>query len=161
MCEWTNCSTPEELELHLTTQTSLSPHPNIVISSSSSHQPLLPSECTDRFQFKSKEELPKGYMPANSNRSTKWALKVYDLWSQARNQQYPEDPIPEHLLTSCDLVLLNTHLARFTVELGRPVEPYPTHYCPPTTMWTSQIYERKCSNFLDKKDSCFRPLQGT
>ena len=95
MCEWTNCS-GSELELHPTMSTSLSPRPEI--ATSSSHQPLLQSECTDRFKFKKEEELFelfKGYTPANTNRSTKWALKVFDLWSQARNQHYPEDPIPE------------------------------------------------------------------
>ena len=60
--------------------------------------------------------LSKGYAPANTNRSTKRALKVFDIWSQARNQCYPVDPLPEHLLTSYDPVLPNTHLARFAVE---------------------------------------------
>ena len=125
MCKWTNCLTMKEVELHLTT--SSSPRPEIMASgsSSSSHQPLLPDECTDHFQLKSNEELvelSKGYTPADTNRSTKWALKVFELWSQARNQCYPEDPVPEHLLTSCDPVLLNTHLAKLLWKLGRPME---------------------------------------
>ena len=119
MCEWTNCSTSEELKFCLITLISLSPCPKIMTSSSSSsstsHQSLLPSECTDCFQFKSEEELlniSKGYTPANTNKSTKWTLKV---WSQARKQRYPEDLIPEHLQSSYAPVL-NTHLARFAVE---------------------------------------------
>lgn len=118
MCEWMNCSGVPK-EPHLPT---LSPHPEITPTTSSSAypEPLLPSKRQpDCFHFKSDEELlqlAKGYMPANTNRSTKWALKAFDLWSQARNQCYPEDPILEHLLTSCDPVFLNTHLAKFVVE---------------------------------------------
>ena len=132
MCKWTNCPTTEELELRLTTLMPLSPRPEI--ATSSLHQPLLPSECTDCFWFKNEEELfelSKGYTLANTNRSTKWALKVR---SQARNQRYPEDPIPENLLTSCDPVLLNTHLARFTVEARKTNGVLSTRNRSPTTM---------------------------
>ena len=159
MCEWTDCSIPQERKLRLTT--SSSPRP-----STSSPQPLLlPS---DRFQFKSDKELTelsKGYTPANTSRSTKWALNVFDQWCQARNQRYPEDTVPEHLLTSCDPLLLNTHLARFAVEARKTTgESYP-----PATVHQLLCgllrYMREnvpgCPNFLDKKDSRFRPLQGT
>ena len=118
MYKWMNCSGAPK-ESHLPT---LSPHPEITLTTSSLAypEPLLPSERQpDRFHCKSDEELlqlAKGYVPANTNRSTKWALKAFDLWSQARNQHYPEKPVPEHLLTSCDPVLLNLHLARFVVE---------------------------------------------
>ena len=128
----------------------------------SSPQPLLlPSDC---FQFKSNKELTKlskGYTPANTSRSTKWALNV---WCQARNQCYPEDTVPEHLLASCDPLLLNTHLARFAVEARKTTgESYP-----PATVHQLLCellrYMREnvpgCPK-LDKKDSRFQPLQGT
>ena len=65
MCEWTDCSIPQEQKLHLTMSSSPCP-------STSSPQPLLLS--SDRFQSKSDKELTelsKGYTPANTSRSTK------------------------------------------------------------------------------------------
>ena len=158
MCEWTDCSTPEELQLRLLT--SLSSYPEI--ASSTSYQPLLPSESTDRFQFQSVTELlelSKGYTPANTSKATKWTLNVFELWRQARNQCYPEDPVPEHLLTSCDPVLLNTHLARFAVEArktsGDPYPPSTIHQLLCGLLRYMRENVQGCPNFLDKKDSRF------
>ena len=69
-----------------------------------------PSDC---FQFATEEslhELAKGYTPANTSSSTKWALRDFEQWREARNWQHPSDPVPKDLLTSCNPDLLNTTL---------------------------------------------------
>ena len=158
MCKWTNClaTTTASIELRLLTS-----RPETSASSSSSYQPLLPSEC-ERFQFKSDKELlelAKDYTPANTSRSTKWALKVFDLWSQARNQRYPEDPVPDHLLTSSDPVLLNTYLARFTVEArktnGDSYPPSTVHQLLCTLLRHMRDQTPGCPNFLDIRTLVF------
>jgi len=35
--------------------------------------------------------------PANTCKSTKWAVKVFELWKQARSRNHPEDPVPDEL----------------------------------------------------------------
>ena len=90
---------------------------------------------------------------------------MFDLWKHARNQHYPGDPVPESLLTSCDPVLLNTHLARFAVEVRKTNGDY----YPPATVYHllcgllrhMREHTAGCPNFLDKKDSRFQQLHGT
>ena len=102
MCEWTDCrhlpTLTTDLKPHLslpqTSCESLLPRP---AKPSASKQSLLPRE---RFQFFSEEnllELAKGFTPANTRSSTKWALNVFELWKQARNTQHPGDPVPQDL----------------------------------------------------------------
>ena len=100
MCDWTGCP-GVNLEL-------LPPKVNTqLLPLASSKQPPLPS----RFDFASSEklaELAKGNVPANTTKSTKWALKVFKLlWSEARNQRYPEEPVPRDLLNASEPVAIN------------------------------------------------------
>jgi len=97
-----NCSgAPKEPRLP-----TLSPCLEITLMTSSSAypEPLLPSKRQpDCFHFKSDEELlqlAKGYMPANTNRSTNylsqaWAIPIWDLaCARAGKERYPEGDIP-------------------------------------------------------------------
>ena len=137
MCKWTDClgsrlgGVKADADLLHPLRVSLSPHPFIEQQPlTSSTQPLPPSE---HFQFADKKsllELAKGYTPANTSRSTKWALKVFELWSQARNQHQPEADIPHDLLTKCDPAMLNTHVSRFVVEIRKTNGDY----YPPATI---------------------------
>ena len=45
-------------------------------------------------------ELGKEFIPANTSRCTKWALKTFELWRNARNERFPDDSVPEDLLMS-------------------------------------------------------------
>ena len=173
MCEWTGCpGTPNEkpcLPLVVPRPVEEGPCANQA-SAASTYQPLLQSASSadnlgDRFSFKTEEELRELSTPANTSRSTKWALKVFDLWKQARNQRYPEDPVPESLLISCDPALLNIHLARFAAETRKTNgDSYP-----PATVYQLLCgllrYVRECvpgcPNFLDRKDSRFAQFHGT
>ena len=69
-------------------------------------------------------ELGKGLTPANTTRCTKWTLKTFELWKNARNQRFPEDGVPEDLLTCTDPSLLNIHLTWFAVEARKASGEY-------------------------------------
>ena len=85
MCEWTGCpgantaatsSTFTEMELHPQTE-AFQPLP----SASNSATATLTATPPKRFCFATEDqlgELAKGYIPPNTNRQTKWALKVFD-----------------------------------------------------------------------------------
>ena len=170
MCEWTDCRPlpilTTDLEPHLslpqTSCESLLPRP---AEPSTSKQPLLPSE---RFQFSSEEnllELAKGFTPANTRSSTKWALNVFELWKQARNTHHPEDPVPQDLLVTCDPSLLNTHLSKFAVEArkanGEIYPPSTIHQLLCGLLRHMRETVPGCPNFLNKQDSHFCHLHGT
>ena len=49
----------------------------------------------ERFDFASDQqlsELSKGLIPANTSKSTKWAIKTFESWSEARSRSRPQDP---------------------------------------------------------------------
>ena len=88
MCEWTDCPSsgldgvkadadvPHPLRTKMLSRPFIEQQP-----STSSIQPLSPTEL---FQFVDKQnllELAKGYTPTNTSRFTKWALEVFELWS--------------------------------------------------------------------------------
>ena len=139
-CEWTDCTKQAEAtKLHPTRQ----PHPSTneplpSDSCCSKHEPLPSSSSLHpTFQIASEGQLTefsKGLIPANTTKSTKWALKVFDLWREAQNQSNQEDAIPNDILMTNDPALLNTHLSRFAVE-ARKVngDNYPPstihHFC--------------------------------
>ena len=100
MCEWTGCiGAKVNVKLHLPTTSTSEPH--------------LPDE-SERFDFVDEdtlEEFSKGLVLANTARSTKWALKVFELWREQRNERFPGDKIPEDFLCTVDSGVLNTHLS--------------------------------------------------
>ena len=110
-------------------------------------------------------ELAKGFTPANTRSSTKWALNVFELWKQARNTHHPEDPVPQDLLVTCDPSLLNTHLSKFAVEAkkanGEIYPPSTIHQLLCGLLWHMRETVQGCPNFLNKQDSHFRHLHGT
>ena len=130
MCKWTECATVNR-KLHpqmdeLRTDNKLQPLP----STSKIDAPI------KRFDFATDEalaELAKGHIPYNSNRSTKWALTVFEQWRQARNDSHRDNPVPDDLFTTSDPALLNTHLSQFAVETGK----VSGEYYPPATIHQS------------------------
>jgi hypothetical protein len=63
--------------------------------------------------------MSKGMIPANTDKSTKWALSNFDAWKDARDKRYPADKVPEGLFTCNDPAILSLHLSRFALELER------------------------------------------
>ena len=107
----------------------LQPHPHHPrCAESKMSSTLAPSN--ERFStFINNEELAilsKGMVPVNTDRNTKWALSNFFAWKEARNQKYPENPVPEDLFTCSDPATLNTKLSRFVLEARKANgEPYP------------------------------------
>ena len=129
----------------------------------------LPNGTSERFStFVDDEQLAvlsKGVVPANTDKSTKWALANFDAWRKARNEKYPANPVPEDLLTTNDPALLNTQLSRFVLETrksnGEPYPPKTLHQLLCGLLRHMRDIHPGCPNFLDKKDSRFKSLHGT
>ena len=125
--------------------------------SSEPHPKSLPS--AQRFDFADDEqlsELSKGLIPENTSKSTKWALKVFSQWRDARNQRYPDDPVPDDFLSTNDPASLNTYLSKFAVEARKVTGE---HY-PPSTIHQllcgilryMKETNPSCLNYLNKQD---------
>ena len=156
MCEWTGCpgaagnSTPAVISAQ-----------NELASCSSGTTPT-----NERFsEFISDQELSelgRGLIPANTTKSTKWALKTFELWKNSRNQSFPDDRVPQELFMSTDPSLLSTHLTRFAVEArkanGEHYPPSSIHQLLCGILRHMREINPHCPNFLDKKDAGFRSL---
>ena len=109
--------------------------------------------------------LSKGMTPANTSKSTKWALANFDAWRQARNKRYPEDKVPDNLLTSNDPAVLTLHLSRYALETrkenGEPYPPKTIHQLLCGLLRHMKDMNTGCPNFLDKQDTRFKKFQGT
>ena len=109
-----------------------------------------------RFKFIQDDELSKGFVPKNTDMSTKWALKNLQLWKEARNLKFPDDRVPDNLLQVPDESVLNLWLSRYVVETRNAAgEPYPpaTIYQLLSALLRSMRAENPaCKNFLDKKN---------
>ena len=172
MCEWTDCpghSNASGLQLEISPSHPL-PQLEQLRPSSSKDQPHLPmaSNESSRFKFSSEEqlsELAKGLIPENTKGSTNWALKNFNLWLKSRNDANPENPVPEDILTSSDPDLLNHHLSQFVVETrkanGEHYPPSTLHQLLCGLLRHMREVNPCCSNFLNKIDARFRPIQRT
>ena len=73
--------------------------------------------------------MSKGYVPDNSKKNTKWALKVLRNWKTTTNVCCGKEgkPVcPNDLLESPDVKEVNFRLSRFVAEVcNRKGEPYP------------------------------------
>ena len=123
---------------------------------------------TNRFSFKTESEmkvLSKGFVPKNTSNSTSWAVRNFRAWSNSRNECFPDDPVPNDLLTSSDTETLNKWLSLFAAETRNSKgEPYP-----PSTIYqllsgllrSMREHNPECPNFVDKKNPSFRKLHRT
>ena len=109
--------------------------------------------------------LSKGVVPANTDKCTRWALSNFAAWKKARNEKHPEDPVPEDIFACNDPATLNTHLSRFVLETrksnGDFYPPKTLHQLLCGLLRHMRDVNPGCLNFLDKKDSRFKPLHGT
>ena len=98
MCDWTDCPGGKESEFPES-------------SALSREQRFTEFVSDDKLA-----NLAKGFVPDNTERNTRWALKNFDLWRKARNECRPEDPVPEDFFQCSDPKILNRHLSRFVLE---------------------------------------------
>ena len=107
MCEWTDCPGAKvNASLRLPSTSKFEPHPTASkfephpTASTFEPHPTASKSATasKRFEFADEETLEKfskGLTPANTGWSTKWALKVFELWQEERNKRFPGDKVPE------------------------------------------------------------------
>ena len=109
--------------------------------------------------------LSKGMTPANTDKSTKWALSNFYAWKGARNRRHPSDQVPEDLFTCNDTTALRLHLSRYAFETrktnGEPYPPKTIHQLLCGLLRYMRNVNPGCPNFLDKKDNRFKKLHGT
>jgi hypothetical protein len=72
------------------------------------------------------QEIFKGYVPANTAKSTAWGVKVFQDWRSERNRNVLEEQCPSDLFETPDPVQINFWLSRFVAEVRKQNgEPYP------------------------------------
>ena len=151
------------------------PVPEPVPSIRRSLTPLPPVEpltleqpSTKRFKFSTEDEissLSKGVKPLNTSRQTRWALKTFKAWCDARNSDSQVDSVPDNLLETQDVAALSKHLSRFVVEVrkenGEHYPPATVHQILCGILRYMRDISYECPNFLDKSDGRFKDLHGT
>lgn len=133
----------------------------------SSEQNVSETPASKGFKFafeKELEELTSGVVPESTSRSTKWALKTFYSWCEARNKAEDTAGVPSDLLTNPDINLLNKYLAMFAVEArkanGELYPPATLHHLLCGLLRHMREVSPCCPNFLDKKDK-FKKLHNT
>ena len=61
------------------------------------------------------ERIAVGYIPKNTEKTTKWAVQNFNEWRKVRNRKFANDPVPSDLLTStnADSTILCKWLSHF------------------------------------------------
>ena len=163
MCDWTDCPGARG---NSALEGSSSSYSN---SGSRSSDSTASVRAPPRFsEFVSDDELStlsKGLVPANTSRNTKWALKTFEEWRNARNLNFPQDPVPDNLFMCTDPAVLSVNLSRFSVEArkssGEHYPPSSIHQLLCGLLRHMREVNPHCPNFLDKKDASFRQLHHT
>ena len=61
----------------------------------------------------------EGEIPANTERCTSWAVKVFEEWRKARNSKFPTDLCPENIFTHEDSKIICCWLCKFIAEVRK------------------------------------------
>ena len=74
----------------------------------------------ERFDFNvTSDDLTRfmeGETPANTERSTAWAVKIFDDWRKARNESVSTELCPENIFTHEDSIIICQWLCKFITE---------------------------------------------
>ena len=108
-------------------------HLRLKRSKAKEHRTLVDKKENDpHFQFLSEDEFVKlkaGFKPANTEKSTKWAINNFTSWKIAR-ERAGKATCPDDLLQSTDPDLLCDWLSRFVAETRTAQgKPYPPPLC--------------------------------
>ena len=57
-----------------------------------------------------------GFVPANTEANSEWAVRNFKSWADWRTAQDPSDPVPSDILSSGDAVALNKWLSFYVIE---------------------------------------------
>ena len=58
----------------------------------------------------------EGFVPANTEANTEWAVRNFKAWADWRITQNPDDPVPSDILSCGDAVALNKWLSLYVIE---------------------------------------------
>ena len=68
----------------------------------------------------------EGFVPANTEANTEWAVMNFDAWADWRITQNPDDPVPSDILSCGDDLVLNKWLSLCVIEMQKQDgEQYP------------------------------------
>ena len=102
----------------------------------SSSKENFPPHARRRFNFdvsdEDFEEFTKGYVPRNTMGDTQKCVRLFTEWMSERNSLFPDDLVPEDILTTKDKSLLCKWLCKFCIEVrkkdGSPYPPRSIHH---------------------------------
>ena len=49
------------------------------------------------------DKMALGFVPKNTEKSTKWALCNFEEWREVQSRRFPKNPVPSDLLTSTNV----------------------------------------------------------
>ena len=105
----------------------------------------------------------RGVIPSNTEASTRWAVKNFNLWATNRSAVNPSDPVPADLLGSHDPNLVCRWLCRYVMETRKEDgHPYPPSTLQSLLSGINRVVQRHAPfSALDKTNPCFRDLLKT
>ncbi len=110
------------------------------------------------------EKATEGLKPRNTEISTRWALKNFNLWAENRAKLVPDEPVPEDLLQCRDHAKVCKFLCLFVLETRKEDgSSYPPATLRSLLSGVNRELQRNGAPFsiLDKHDLRFRELSNT
>ena len=107
----------------------------------------------------------EGFVLANAEANTKWAVRSFEAWADWRITQNPDDPVPSDILSCGDAVALNKWLSLYVIETRKQDSGrYPASTLNLLLCGLKRHMKKvnpATPNFLDEKDDRFAGLRGT
>ena len=118
----------------------------------------------DRFKPSSDQEvidkITKGYLLQNAQKSTKWAMRVFEEWRPSR----ADDTCPSDIIEAGGPDALNHWIPQFIREAqrgdGKPYRPRTIHQLLAGIQRFMLQKDHARPKFLDKGNALFRPIHG-
>ena len=111
-----------------------------------------------------REKASEGLKPANTEASTRWAIKNFTAWAENRRRLVPDDPVPEDLLECHDHAKVCKYLRLFVLETRKEDgSAYPPATLRSLLSGLNHMLQTNKAPFsvLDKHDIRFRGLFNT
>ena len=119
-----------------------------------------------RFVHVSSQEMnliSSGYVPPNTEKNTRWALKVFNEWRFSREET--EDRCPHDLLEKQCVESIDLWISRFVAEVrrsdGAPYPPKTIHQILSGLLRYMRSINSCCPNILDRKSGQFPKITGS
>ena len=120
-------------------------------------------KCFEAVREEDMENICRGYVPPNTEKNTKWAVKCFNEWISFRNQAEGEK-CPEDILLAQDAEALNKWIPRFIAEVrkadGSKYPPKSIHQLLSGILRYMRSVGNDTPNILDRRDTRFKSIQG-